>query len=117
MESEKMYMNPHTGSVDTLQGWAPHTPESAELCEVIKSYTGFTDAGKEKVLSDYERLSKYGREDIEVGAVLDEIFEQVADKVIDGAAYYEIPSSQSKSGNPAHLEVLADDLDFEWVGA
>jgi hypothetical protein len=30
-----MYMNPSTGSVDTLEGWYPHTPKKSNLIQVV----------------------------------------------------------------------------------
>ena len=33
-KTEVLYMNPETGSVDTLDGWYPNTPESNGLVEV-----------------------------------------------------------------------------------
>lgn len=36
----KYYMNPHTGSVDTLDGWFPFTLENSKLIEVKKDDNG-----------------------------------------------------------------------------
>ncbi len=33
-DGKQMFMNPHTGSTDTLDGWYPYTPENAELIPV-----------------------------------------------------------------------------------
>lgn len=118
METEKMYMNPHTRSVDTLAGWAPHTPASAELIEVVKAYTCFTAAAKERVIAEYADLSKYARKDLQEKVILQEIFDRLTEKgFMDGKAYYEVSSFDSKTGHPAEIIVEESDLDFEWAEA
>lgn len=33
--SDKNYLNPQTGMIDTLKGWLPKTPEDFHLVEVV----------------------------------------------------------------------------------
>lgn len=109
------YMNPHTGSVDTLDGWYPSTPAKDELVKVEKNFTGFTPQGKERALSEYVRLSKYERDDLQVDEVIKEIFDRVSDAAPGDDMSYEIPSAHSASGHPEHIDVYETDLEFEWI--
>lgn len=40
MYQEAYYMNPPTGSVDTLDGWYPYTPEKDGLIRVVQDTDG-----------------------------------------------------------------------------